>query len=282
MNNEFSPIYPAGPRIAPIHPHAAMSPRVAQLWHYFTVTLGWKDAMVSRIAFDSLIAAMQFSRGKPVLDAGAGHKRYQPFFDDCVYLSQEHPAGIAHKNMQGLHYDFVSPIDERIPLKDGSIACIVNTSVLEHTRYPERFLAEAHRVLHPGGRIYMQAPFAYAEHEQPYDFQRPTRYGLQAWLRDAGFGQVSVIPSSNSIYGASWYLAQALREELTARGHAARAAELAPLVKFCLDDAARLTNDHIDVATVMPVGWIAVAQKEGVLGDFPVWDKQRWLSEIAC
>ena len=279
MATDFRPLY-SGPRIITRYPNPQMPPRVAEMWDYFVHQLGWDASVHSRMTFDFLIDSMDFCRGKPVLDAGAGHQRYRRFYDEAVYLSQEHPAGIDFKRMQGIEYDLVCPIDERIPLKDGSLAAIVSTSVLEHVRHPEAFLAEAHRVLHPGGRLYIHVPFAYCEHEQPYDFQRPTRYGLQAWLGDAGFGQISVLPSSNASYGASWYLMTAMRQELARRGAGQRFADLAPILKFTLDTVNSITDDHIDTDTVMPVGWIAVAQKDGALGEFPTWDKERWLQEI--
>lgn len=279
MSEPFAPLH-AGPRIVPTHPHAGMSSRTTALWEYFSKDLRWGTGLVARLTFDFMISARDFSRGRPILDAGAGHQRFRPFFDECVYLSQEHPAGIEFKNMQDLDYDLVSPLDERIPLRDGSIACVINTSVLEHVRRPEAFLAEAHRVLQPGGRIYIQVPFAYCEHEQPYDFQRPTRYGLEAWLRDAGFPKVSVLPSSSAIYGASWYLTHALTKELGDRGITEERETLLGIVKRTLEAARTLTNDYIDVATVMPVGWTAVAEKEGQLGERPDWDRRRWLAEI--
>lgn len=279
MSDTFEPLY-SGERFATRFPHDAMSAQEQALWSYFTGQLGWSNTLHSRVTFDFLMNAREFARGMPVLDAGAGHQRYRPFFDECVYLSQEHPAGIEFKQMQGISYDLVCPIDERIPLKDGSLAAIVSTSVLEHVRHPERFMAEAHRVLHPGGRLYVHVPFAYNEHEQPYDFQRPTRYGLKAWLEGAGFDRVSVLPSSNSTYGASSYLLLAMKQEMLARGQGQRFADIAPILKYCVDLANAATDDVVDAATLMPVGWIAVAEKAGTLGEFPRWSRDEWLSAI--
>jgi SAM-dependent methyltransferase len=279
MNTPFEPLY-QGERPLTTHPHDAMSAEVGALWAYFTQTLGWGAGLHSRVTFDFLVNALEFARGKPVLDAGAGHQRYRRFFDGCVYLTQEHPSGIEMKKMQGIEYDLVSPIDERIPLKDGTLAAVISTSVLEHVRHPVRFLAEACRVLHPGGRIYIHVPFAYNEHETPYDFQRPTRYGLQAWLAEAGFDQASVLPASNSCYGASTYLLHAMKKEMVERGHGQRFVDLAPIVKYCIDTINAATDDHLDTAALMPVGWVAVAQKQGHLGDFPTWNRAEWLQ--AC
>lgn len=279
MDDAFAPLF-AGERLVPRWPHAAMPPDEQRLWEHFSRRLGWGDRLHARITFDFLLQVRAFARGKPVLDAGAGHQRYRPFFDDAVYLTQEHPGGIEFKQMQGIGYDLVSPIDERIPLKDGSLAAVVSTSVLEHVRWPERFLAEAQRVLHPGGRLYIHVPFAHDEHEVPYDFQRPTRYGLAAWLQAAGFAHVSVQPSSNSSYGASAYLMTAVQREMLARGQGQRLADVAPVLKYCLDLVNGATDDAVDAATAMPVGWVAVAQKAGALGEFPRWSRDEWLQHI--
>lgn len=280
MDDAFAPLF-AGERFAPARPHAAMPADEQRLWDYFSRQLGWGDRLHARITFDFLLQVRDFARGKPVLDAGAGHQRYRPFFDDAaVYLTQEHPGGIEFKRMQGISYDLVAPIDERIPLKSGSLAAIVSTSVLEHVRWPERFLAEAHRVLHPGGRLYIHVPFAHDEHEVPYDYQRPTRYGLAAWLQTAGFAHASVLPSSNSTYGAGAYLLTAVQKEMLARGQQQRLADIAPVLKYCLDLANGATDDAVDTATAMPVGWVAVAQKAGTLGEFPAWSREQWLQQI--
>lgn len=282
MNDDFTPLY-SGERFSPHHPYADMPPDIRELWDYFSVRLGWRNLITSRIAFDFLINARAFAAGRTILDAGAGHQRYKPFFDNAVYLTQEHPAGIEFKQMQGVSYDFISPIDEHIPIRDDSIACVINTSVIEHVRYPERFLAEAYRVLCPGGRIYIQAPFSYSEHEQPYDFQRPTRYGLRAWLQDAGFPKISINPLSNSVYGASAFLLHSLKVEFAQRGIES---QLGPLIQLCqhvIETANERTDDYVDINNVTPIGWIAIAEKDGDIADslLPAGDRQAIISSIS-
>jgi SAM-dependent methyltransferase len=39
-------------------------------------------------------------------------------------------------------------------------------------------LRELYRVLKPGGGLWLTAPFFFAEHMQPHDYYRYTRYGL--------------------------------------------------------------------------------------------------------
>ena len=47
---------------------------------------------------------------------------------------------------------------QRLPFADGSIANLVGVDVLHHIEYPWLFLAEAQRVLMPGGRIVLVEP----------------------------------------------------------------------------------------------------------------------------
>ena len=100
MNNKFSPLH-QGNRIVPNYPSEKMSLDIKYLWEHFSKTLNWGGSLESRITFEFLINAREFSKGRVILDAGAGHQRYKPFFDTSIYLSQEHPSGIEFKKMQG-------------------------------------------------------------------------------------------------------------------------------------------------------------------------------------
>jgi SAM-dependent methyltransferase len=49
----------------------------------------------------------------------------------------------------------------RLPFGDGSLDCVVMGEFLEHHVAIEAFLGEAHRVLHPGGRLLVTTPNPY-------------------------------------------------------------------------------------------------------------------------
>jgi SAM-dependent methyltransferase len=264
MNNNFNPLC-SDSRYVPSFPNPEMSLEAKELWNYFSTTLEWGESIHSRATFDFLINAKEFAKGDVILDAGAGHQRYKPFFNTSVYLSQEHPAGIIFKGMQGILYDLISPLDEKIPLKDNSISTIINTSVIEHIKNPQKFFLEAHRVLKKGGRFYIHVPFTYSEHEVPFDFQRPTRYGLENWMKTSGFSKISILPSSTNFYGSSSFILHSMQKDLLERGFASRFNDIAPVLKYFIDLINSSTDDFINTASDIPIGWLAIAEKDGEL-----------------
>lgn len=72
-------------------------------------------------------------------------------------------------------------------VEDGSFDCILSTAVLEHLEEPLLALREAYRVLKPGGYAIYTAPLFWHLHEEPRDFYRYTRYGLNYLFDKSGF-----------------------------------------------------------------------------------------------
>jgi len=65
-----------------------------------------------------------------------------------------------------------------------SALCI---EVLEHVPDPLRASREISRILKPEGYLILSVPHLSRLHEEPYDFYRFTKYGLQVILEQAGF-----------------------------------------------------------------------------------------------
>lgn len=83
-----------------------------------------------------------------------------------------------------------------LPAKTGSFDCVLSTAVLEHLEEPVTALAEACRVLTPGGVAIYTLPLFWPLHEEPRDFYRYTRFGAEHLFRRAGFELVEVRPLS--------------------------------------------------------------------------------------
>ncbi len=124
-----------------------------------------------------------------ILDAGGGDGRYRGFFKDKRYLAVD--LGLERSSSKGL--DAVSDICN-LPFKDSSIDNIICIEVIEHTFEPEKMLKELNRTLKKGGKLLLTSPLCWAEHMQPYDFYRYTRFSLSKMLEKSGFKIKEISP----------------------------------------------------------------------------------------
>jgi ubiquinone/menaquinone biosynthesis C-methylase UbiE len=125
-----------------------------------------------------------------VLDVGCGSKPYQ----DCFPLASAYigidveTSGHDHENSKvDVFYDGMS-----IPFTNESFDSVVCFEVLEHVKDPKTILEEINRVIKEHGSLLISVPFLFGEHEEPYDFQRFTSFGLVKLLNDVGFNVVSL------------------------------------------------------------------------------------------
>ena len=70
------------------------------------------------------------------------------------------------------------------PLRSEIADCVILDSVLEHVADPSAVVREAHRILKPSGRLFINCPFMLPYHGYPNHFQNFTRDGLNHLLRD--------------------------------------------------------------------------------------------------
>ena len=120
----------------------------------------------------------------PLLDVGCGTMPYRALFSGAQpYEGLEIDQERNRANPRVTHfYD-----GSTFPLASDHYAAILCSQVLEHSFSPQQLLAECHRVLRPGGAMLLTIPFLWPEHEQPWDSQRFTRFGLTQQLEAAGF-----------------------------------------------------------------------------------------------
>ena len=80
---------------------------------------------------------------------------------------------------------------------------IISIDVLEHVPNPDKFIAEMYRVLKPGGNIILSTPFFFYLHEEPNDYFRFSKYGLEILFLRNGFSIIEVTPIAGviSIFG---------------------------------------------------------------------------------
>jgi SAM-dependent methyltransferase len=147
--------------------------------------------------FESSIeaAVRKFAASLPtsalVLDAGAGEGQYAPLFDGRRYIGVDLGIGDVDWNYRQL--DAVADLAV-LPFASGIFDGCINIVTLEHVREPALVISELFRVMKPGGRILLVTPHEWEEHQQPHDYFRYTRYGLDFLLRRAGFRDVLIEP----------------------------------------------------------------------------------------
>ena len=152
-------------------------------------------------------AAGRYARGR-LLDVGCGSKPWRGLFAPHV----DHHVGIdfvpSERDPEAV--DIIAGAYD-IPLPDEDAETLLMTSVLEHLEEPERGVAEAYRLLKPGGHLILTAPFIWPIHEAPRDFFRYSPYGLRHLLETAGFEVVEVQPLAGAWTTFSLELSYALR-----------------------------------------------------------------------
>jgi SAM-dependent methyltransferase len=132
-------------------------------------------------------AVREFSAGLPegarVLDAGAGESQYAECFANHRYVAVD--LGIGDQTWEYSHLDAIADL-EHLPFSENAFDACVNIVTLEHVREPALVLGELSRVLRPGGRLLLVTPLEWEEHQQPHDYFRYTRHGLEYLLSKAG------------------------------------------------------------------------------------------------
>jgi len=130
-----------------------------------------------------------------VLDFGCGAKPYKELFSHCrSYIGVDYEgAGHSHNNEQiDFFYD-----GRTLPFQNETFDCIFASEVFEHLFNLSEILPELNRVMKIGGKLLVTCPFAWPEHEIPYDYARYTVFALRSVLEKNGFSISKTDKSGN-------------------------------------------------------------------------------------
>lgn len=82
---------------------------------------------------------------------------------------------------------------QKLPIKDNSVNFVLCTQVLGDVENPLEPIFEIRRVLKPGGYLLLTESQTCEEHDQPLDFWRFTKYGLEKLCEKGGLRVVEVL-----------------------------------------------------------------------------------------
>ncbi|WP_025763229.1 methyltransferase domain-containing protein [Dyadobacter tibetensis] len=123
-------------------------------------------------------------KGK-LMDFGCGQKPYQNLFSNAssyIGVDMEFTGHDHSTSKVDIFYD-----GKHIPFEENTFDSIFCSEVLEHVFNIDEILAELNRVLKEDGQLLLTVPFAWNEHEIPYDFGRYTSFGLTHLLKKHHF-----------------------------------------------------------------------------------------------
>ena len=150
--------------------------------------------------FEDIEAAIKKYAFGDMLDIGCGNKPYQKWY--APVTSTQIGCDISQSNLNKV--DVICPATD-LKFSDNSFDSVLCTQVMEHVFDNKLLVKEAYRVLKPGGQIILTVPFCWQLHEEPYDFFRVSKYGLQELFEDAGF-EIIVIKANGGKWAATFQM----------------------------------------------------------------------------
>jgi SAM-dependent methyltransferase len=174
-----------------------------------------------------------------VLDIGCGKKPYKNYFKSCYYIGID--------VSRDVEPDIVASA-EALPFRSEWFDVILLTEVLEHVPEPTLVLSEARKALKKGGFIIITAPQYWFLHEEPRDFYRFTKYGIEYLLKKTNFQIIDYEHKGGRVLLIGTQFLLALSKYFPRRIH-----HLLALLFLSLDKKVFLPSDTL--------GWCFLAKK---------------------
>jgi SAM-dependent methyltransferase len=162
-----------------------------------TLRSPWSDAhKLSRDNIARLVGTAAPYVSGDLLDVGCGMKPYEALLGGRTtsWMGIDFVESASGQTRADV---FGSALD--MPFADESFDTVLCTQVAEHVPEPARLFAECARVLRPSGTLILTTPQTEEMHEQPHDYFRYTRYGLQYLAQTHGFQVIALQPFGGAV-----------------------------------------------------------------------------------
>jgi SAM-dependent methyltransferase len=199
-----------------------------------------------------------------LLDVGCGKKPYAPLLSNASrYIGLDVPT-----TMHSLTQVDIIGTALALPIRDECFDSLLCTEVLEHTPDPLGALLEMWRVANPGGILLLTIPLSEQLHEEPYDYYRFTKYGLDYLLNESGWKSLRIYERGGAWlefgYRFSSFLYSTVGTIHNEDGTLKPRTVVGPLVvMFCV--IVQLVADVLNSvwkSKISTIGYAVVAQKE--------------------
>lgn len=140
---------------------------------------------IGRVLFNETVRRECASLSGRVLDlAGGSNPSYLPLLPASTqFVRTDKKASVGVDAV-----DFNKPL----PYTDASFDAVLLFSALYIAEDPQKLLKEIHRILKPGGALFLASPFVANEMPEPHDYVRFTAEGLERLVARAGFRDIRI------------------------------------------------------------------------------------------
>ena len=131
------------------------------------------------------IFADTFPVEEPIYEFGALQlPGFEDFADLRSFFTGKSYVGCDMREGRGV--DKVLNLHE-IAIPDETVGTAITCDTLEHVEFPHKALLEIHRILKPGGVVFLSTVLDFRTHDSPADYWRFTPDGLRSLLRPFSF-----------------------------------------------------------------------------------------------
>jgi SAM-dependent methyltransferase len=154
---------------------------------------------------------------------------------------------------------YTGDIQDMTMIEDGSYDSALCFEVLEHVPDPRRAMSEIHRILAPRGVALISVPHLSRLHDEPHDYYRFTRHGLDLLFNEAGF-QVLEIRQKGGLLSFLGHQASSLL--LSASWHVPVVRQVAWFLnKWLITVPCHHLDRALEGSGILALGYIGVGQK---------------------